>query len=54
MKDPIGWYVGWVERAGKRWFFAINIDMPKSADAPKRGAIARILLKRIGALPPEA
>jgi beta-lactamase class D len=48
----LGWYVGWVERGGKRWFFAINIDMPRGADdAPKRVAIGRALLASLGALP---
>lgn len=31
----IGWYVGWVERAERPWFFALNIDMPNpDQDAP--------------------
>ena len=48
----LGWYVGWVERGGKRWFFAINIDMPRGGDdAPKRTAIGRVLLASAGALP---
>lgn len=47
-----GWYVGWVERDGRRWFFALTIDMPKAReDAPKRIAIARSVLVRMGALP---
>jgi beta-lactamase class D len=48
-KNDLGWYVGWVERAGKRWFFAINIDMQAETDAPKRLTIARRLLGEIGA-----
>jgi beta-lactamase class D len=48
----LGWYVGWVERGGRRWFFAINLDMPKGGeDAPKRIAIAKAVLVRCGALP---
>jgi len=51
-ENDLGWYVGWVERDGKRWFFALNIDMPHGADdAPKRIAIGRALLTRVGALP---
>ena len=47
-----GWYVGWLERDGRRWFFALTIDMPKAReDAPKRIAIARAVLARMGALP---
>ncbi|MEP6511448.1 MAG: class D beta-lactamase [Dokdonella sp.] len=48
----LGWFVGWVERGGRRWFFAINVDMPNGlVDAPKRMAIARAVLARSGALP---
>lgn len=47
----LGWYVGWIERAGRRWFFAINIDMPKSDDTLKRQAIAHALLTRLRVLP---
>ena len=47
-----GWYVGWLERDGRRWLFALTIDMPRAReDAPKRIAIARSVLARIGALP---
>jgi beta-lactamase class D len=50
-----GWYVGWVERDGRRWFFALNIDMPKGLDdAPKRQQVAHALLARVGALPATA
>jgi len=50
--EDLGWYVGWVERGGKRWFFALNIDMPQGGDdAPKRVAIGRALLASAGALP---
>lgn len=48
-KTDLGWVVGWVERAGKRRFFAINIDMPKASDAAKRMLIARNILEDIGA-----
>jgi beta-lactamase class D len=51
-KVDLGWFVGWVERDGRRWFVAVNIDMPRGAgDAPKRVAIARAVLARVGALP---
>jgi beta-lactamase class D len=53
-----GWYVGWVERAGRRWFVAVNVDLPSygiegsvEANGPKREAIARAVLRRVGALP---
>ncbi|MCX7557084.1 class D beta-lactamase [Xanthomonadaceae bacterium JHOS43] len=47
----IGWHVGWVERAGARWFFALNIDMATPDDTPKRLAITRRALETLGALP---
>lgn len=49
-KTDLGWYIGWVERDGRRWFFALNIDMPVATDATKRAAITRRLLVDIGAL----
>lgn len=48
-KTDLGWLVGWVERDGRRWFFAVNIDMPDSADPRKRMQIARKLLEGVGA-----
>lgn len=48
----LGWFVGWVERDGRRWFVALNIDMPHgAADAAQRVPLARELLARSGALP---
>jgi beta-lactamase class D len=47
--DGIGWYVGWVEHAGNRWFFALNIDMVKPEDAAKRTELARSVLTGMGA-----
>jgi beta-lactamase class D len=49
-ETDLGWYVGWVERDGKRWFFALNIDMT-DGDAPKRALLAKALLVKAGALP---
>jgi beta-lactamase class D len=58
-KSDIGWYVGWVERNGQRWFFALNMDLPSydnpgsvAENGPKREAIVRALLTQAGALPP--
>lgn len=51
-KTDLGWIVGWLERDGRRWFFAVNIDMPKAEDAAKRLALAKQLLTTIGALGP--
>ncbi len=48
----LGWHVGWLERDGRRWFFALAIDMPNGmADARQRDPLARALLRDIGALP---
>lgn len=46
----IGWWVGWVERGGKVYAFALNIDMSSMEDAPKRLEIGRKLLAELGAL----
>ena len=48
---PVGWYVGWVERAAGPLFFALNVDHARPADAPNRiEAVRRVLIAR-GALP---
>lgn len=47
----IGWWVGWVERGGRLYTFALNIDVVKDADADKRIPVARELLTRLGVLP---
>lgn len=48
-KTDLGWVVGWLERNGRRWFYAINIDMPKSEDPATRLPLARRLLTDAGA-----
>jgi beta-lactamase class D len=50
LKPNLGWWVGWVERRGAVHTFALNIDMASGQDAPKRIAIGRSLLGRLGAL----
>lgn len=47
--DDIGWYVGWVEHAGRRWFFAMNIDIARPEDSAKRVTLARDILDGEGA-----
>jgi len=47
--SDIGWYVGWVEHDGKRWFFAMNIDIRNPGDADKRVTLARQMLDGLGA-----
>jgi beta-lactamase class D len=60
-KSDLGWYVGWVERGGRRWFFAVNVDLPSEGGTERirtlgaqRTALARALLVRAGALPAAA
>ena len=45
----IGWFVGWVERGGDRWFVAVNIDMTDARLIPKRVELARAALAAAGA-----
>ena len=44
--DPqIGWIIGYVERDGKAYFFAVNIDILKDQDAVTRTSIAKAVLR---------
>jgi beta-lactamase class D len=47
-KPQLGWWVGWVEKGGAVSAFAVNIDMANGADAPKRLAIGKALLGKLG------
>ena len=44
----IGWWVGWVEDGSRVTPFALNIDMPSVDMAPKRIALGKALLARLG------
>lgn len=46
----IGWWVGWVERGGAVYSFAINIDINQDADAQKRIPLGRQSLEVLGVL----
>ncbi len=46
----LGWWTGWVDYGGKVTTFSINIDMPTPQDGPKRAAIGRVLLAKLGVL----
>ena len=50
-KPVLGWYVGWVELPEGSVFFALNIDMLKNSDYPKRVEIVQSILQSIEALP---
>jgi beta-lactamase class D len=44
--DPdIGWWVGWLEQHGRRYSFALNIDIHDEADLPKRIALGKASLR---------
>jgi len=48
----IAWLVGYVERDGNVWFFALNLDGRTYAEArDRRTALARRALETVGALP---
>jgi beta-lactamase class D len=49
-KEQVGWWVGWIEREGNVYPFALNFDMTKDADAEKRIPIGRECLKALGKL----
>ena len=49
--EPVGWWVGWVARGAALHAFALNIASADMADAPKRLAIGRALLARLGVWP---
>lgn len=49
-KPGIGWLVGWVERGGAIHGYALNIDMTTVQEAPKRLAIVRAMLSRLGVM----
>lgn len=47
--DPdIGWWVGWVEREGRIYSFALNIDVNEDADIAKRISLGKACLRILG------
>lgn len=46
--DEYGWYVGWVQRAGRTAYFATNIDIKNMDDVRKRYTITYALLQGEG------
>ncbi len=44
----IGWWVGWVEDGKRITAFALNMDMSKIEDAPKRISLGKALLGHLG------
>lgn len=49
---PTGWWVGWVEKGGRVWYFAINGDLPRERDGRVRMRVARACLAELAVLPP--
>jgi beta-lactamase class D len=51
-KDPVSWWVGWIEKKGKPVaYFAINFTPPKNPRYEDRFAVARAILVEAAALP---
>jgi len=46
--SAIGWWVGWVVKDKHIFSFALNIDMPRKADAPKRVELGKASLRILG------
>ncbi len=46
----IGWWVGWVEKNGHIYAFALNMDMQQASDANKRIELGKASLKALGIL----
>lgn len=47
----IGWWVGWLERGGEVWYFALNIDIAKPEQLPARQGVVKAVLRGEGLLP---
>jgi beta-lactamase class D len=53
-EPEIGWLVGYLERGGDVYFFAMNIDIRRNEDAAARLAITRAILRHLGLMPEPA
>lgn len=49
-KPGTGWFVGWVERVGRVYPFALNMDITSADELPKRTELARASLQALGIL----
>jgi beta-lactamase class D len=49
--QQIGWWVGWVERNGDPYFFAMNVDLEKPEQGAARFAITKAILRERRLLP---
>ena len=50
----VGWWVGWVERQGVAYPFALNLDIRQRSDGAARQRLGRAALELLGLLPPAA
>lgn len=51
-QDPdVGWYVGWLEVADRRWFFALNVDLYDDGRGRDRHGMAMEIFEQLGLLP---
>ncbi|MHA4990378.1 class D beta-lactamase [Cetobacterium somerae] len=48
--EPVGWFVGWIEKNGEIYSFAINLEMKDRKNLYKREEIAKESLKALGIL----
>ncbi|WP_345989875.1 class D beta-lactamase [Sulfurimonas sp. HSL1-2] len=46
--NGVGWLVGWLEKKGHFYVFALNIDIKKPSDAKERVKLAKASLKLLG------
>lgn len=49
-KPGLGWWVGWVNKSGHLYCFALNIDILNADDAAKRLELGKASLKSLGIL----
>lgn len=49
-KWNLGWFVGSIEKEGKRYYFAANIQAPDGATGGKAREISKVILKDLGIL----
>lgn len=49
-KNQIGWWVGWVEKDGKVYAFALNVDITDDTVAAKRVPLGKAALQALGLL----
>lgn len=49
-KPGVGWWVGWVNKGGRIYPFALNLEIQRDSDADKRVALGKASLKALGIL----